>query len=114
MAEWSEVALDDHDPFILDAMSGGATSGRQHMEAVESMAFVQGLNEYGTAADVDGSVVLHVVAANDRVVPKTQSDAVKWQWGAQQVVIEGQGHELGDQGWEVSVMGPVEKFLNSL
>eukprot|EP00729_Bicosta_minor_P016769 gene16769-30039_t len=83
-------------------------------EAVESMAFVQGLNEYGTAADVDGSVVLHVVAANDRVVPKTQSDAVKWQWGAQQVVIEGPGHELGDQGWEVSVMGPVEKFLNSL
>ena len=29
-------------------------------------------------------------------------------------VIEGQGHQMGDAGWEQSVMGPLRAFLDAL
>ena len=29
-------------------------------------------------------------------------------------IIEGQGHQMGDAGWEQSVMGPLRLFLDGL
>ena len=29
-------------------------------------------------------------------------------------IIEGQGHQMGDEGWEQSVMGPLRTFLDGL
>jgi hypothetical protein len=29
-------------------------------------------------------------------------------------VIEGQGHQMGDAGWEHSVMGPLRAFIDAL
>lgn len=34
--------------------------------------------------------------------------------GAPHTIIEGQGHQMGDEGWEQSVMGPLRTFLDGL
>ena len=46
----------------------------------------------------DGVAMLYLVAEHDRIVPRSQSEAVGGMWGAPLVVVEGKGHQMGDAG----------------
>lgn len=77
-----------------------------------------GAVEYScTPSDVTGErgcQVLVMSGACDRVVPMSMVQANAEMWGTKPVWVQGQGHELGDVGWEREVMGPLFRFLDSL
>lgn len=63
--------------------------------------------------------VLVLSGENDRVIPKwmVEANAKMWSIDGQStsaVFVEGQGHELGDPGWEDTVMPKLYAFLDSL
>ena len=55
-----------------------------------------------------------MVAGNDRIMPRAQSNKVASAWGVEPTVVVGQGHQFGDAGWEESVMAPLRDFLDGL
>ena len=93
---WADTYLSDHDPCVTDL--GLVAHARSPQDALAA----------------DGVAMLHLVAEHDRIVPRSQSEAVAAMWGAPLVVVEGQGHQMGDAGWETSVMAPLRKFLDGL
>ena len=94
LAAWADVAIDEHDPFAVDVFSYPAVGDADKVK--------------------ETCAVLNLVAGCDRVVPRSQSEEISKLWGVEQVVVEGQGHELGDEGWETAVMEPIVEFLEGL
>ena len=93
LKHFADVAIDSHDPMITDLMTFRTTSTPK--EVLDN-----------------GLEILHLVAAKDRVVPSSQSKAISNRWGGvKPVVIPKQGHEMGDSGWETTVMGEILKFM---
>ena len=93
--------FDSHEPILTDG--GSVTYALMPSDVLES-----------------GSCdVLVLSGANDRVVPKWMVEANAKMWSADgesnsAILIEGQGHELGDLGWEESVMPKLYAFLDSM
>jgi len=94
--------FDSHEPILTD---GGV------------VPYVQ------TPSDVlDGGTceVLVLSGENDRMIPKwmVEANAKMWSKGdkteSSGIFVEGQGHELGDPGWEDTVMPILYTFLDSL
>ena len=96
LAAWADTYLAAHDPFITDF--GCVGHARTPREALEAHA----------------CAMLHLVAAEDRVMPRVQSDKVTTMWQCSTIHVEGQGHQFGDAGWEQSVMRPLRDFLDAL
>jgi len=55
-----------------------------------------------------------MVASEDALIPKAMSAEIGTRWGVRATLVEGQGHQMGDEGWEQSVMGPLRAFLDGL
>ena len=93
LRQFSNKAIDSHDPIITDLMTFTPSS-------TPRVVLENGLE------------VLHLVAEKDCVVPPSQSSAISNRWGGvKSVVIPKQGHEMGDTGWEITVMGEILKFM---
>jgi len=92
---FADHAINDHDPFITDLIT-------YSVKSTPKDALNQGLK------------VLHLVAAEDRVVPPSQSVLISKRWNVKPVTIPNQGHEMGDAGWEHDVMKEIGKFLCEL
>eukprot|EP00939_MAST-03C_sp_MAST-3C-sp1_P003985 g3985.t1 len=96
---FSKRAIDSHDPAVVDLQTYPIDAEPEHIRDVW----------------IDNDLrMIHLVAENDRIVPRSQSDRISQLWGIDQEVIQGQGHQMGDSGWEEDVMGPVLRFLNAL
>ena len=93
---WADAYLSDHEPVMTDL--GVVRHGRSASDALAA----------------HGCEVLHLVAADDRVMPRAQSRKVAETWKTASVVVDGQGHQFGDAGWERSLMGPLRAFLDGL
>ena len=96
IATWADAYLSDHEPLMSDL--GVVRHARSAREALAA----------------NGCEILHVVAANDRVMPRAQSSKVAQTWRTECIVIDGQGHQFGDAGWEDALMGPLRAFLDGL
>ena len=96
ISSWADACLSCHDPLPADL--GVVAQARSPGEALAST----------------GCAMLHLVAADDRVVPRSQSDKVAAMWATPATVIQSQAHQMGDKGWERSVMEPLREFLVGL
>jgi len=96
IATWAATYLTDHEPCVTD------------------LGIVQRARSAAEALAADGCELLHLVAANDRIIPRGMSERVASMWAVPMTVVEGQGHQFGDDGWEQSVMGPLMAFLDGL
>lgn len=100
IARWADTYLADHEPIITDGVSSVLSRGRTRA-TMDALA--------ANACDV-----LHLVAANDRLVQRAQTDETSRAWQVDSLVVEGQGHQFGDAGWEEHVMTPLRAFLDRL
>ena len=96
LSVWADAYLSDHEPFMTDL--GVVHHARSPSEALTA----------------NGCALLHLVAAEDRVMPRVQSQKVAAMWDTPLVTIGGQGHQFGDAGWEESTMRPLREFLDAL
>lgn len=96
LATWASAYLVDHDPAVFD------------------LGMIPHVRSPAEALAANGCQVLHMVSADDRIVPRRQSQKVAAMWQVPELVISGQGHQCGDAGWERSVMGPLRSFLDAL
>ena len=94
---WADTYLTAHDPSITDL--GVVARARSPCAA---------------RAASNELPILHLVAGNDRIVSRAQSAKVAAAWGVPMTVVDGQGHQLGDEGWERSVMEPLRAFLDAI
>lgn len=94
--QWADTCLIDHDPLITDL--GIVPHARTPQDALDS----------------DGCSLLHLVAERDRLVSRSVSERIGAQWRCPVVLVPKQGHQLGDAGWEQSVMEPLRSFLDQL
>lgn len=96
IAEWLDTYVCDHDPFVADA--GVLRHARTPAQAIAQ----------------NSCSLLHMVASEDALIPKAMSAEIGTRWGVRATLVEGQGHQMGDEGWEQSVMGPLRAFLDGL
>ena len=96
LSVWADAYLADHEPFMTD------------------LGIVRQARSPSAALAANGCALLHVVAAEDRIMPSVQSQKVAAMWGTQPVTVGGQGHQFGDAGWEESTMRPLREFLDAL
>ena len=92
LKHFADVAIDSHDPMITDLMTFRTTSTPKEVLTMVSRSFILSLRRM--------------------CVPSSQSKAISNRWGGvKPVVIPKQGHEMGDSGWETTVMGEILKFM---
>jgi len=96
IADWRDTYVCDHDPVVTDL--GALRHARTPAQALAA----------------NGCALLHLVAAEDALIPKVMSTQIGTSWGVRPTIIEGQGHQMGDAGWEQGVMGPLRTFLDGL
>lgn len=95
-------ALDGHEPGLTDF--GSVEYGTTPSE-------VTCITDGGGGG---GCQVLVLSGSRDRVVPAAMVVQNAEMWGTEPRWVEGQGHELGDAGWESAVMGPLCEFLDGI
>ena len=96
IADWLDTYICDHDPVVVDF--GALRHARTPARALAQ----------------NGCALLHMVAAEDLLISGAMSVEIATRWGVKTTLVEGQGHQMGDEGWEQSVMGPLREFLDGL
>ena len=84
------------------------------LDTHESNALDFGQVALSRQAPVTGCKVLILSGSQDRIVPDSMVLENAKMWGVEPVWVQGQGHNLGDPGWEESVMQPLMGFLEGL
>lgn len=91
IAVWADTYVSSHEPAATD------------------LGIVPHARSTAEARSAHGCVVLHMVASRDRIISRAQSERVADLWKVPMLLVEGQGHQMGDGGWEESVMGPLDR-----